>query len=95
MKTYRADVGECEGSSSQVGGPQLTRGPQGLEAVQLSGNLKHTEKLNVLHVGHQQTLAGVHSQADVVSRLHNNIHNHFIYLVESIATVDQVETHLK
>ncbi|KAG7265204.1 hypothetical protein CRUP_030318 [Coryphaenoides rupestris] len=39
------------------------------------GDVEDAQKLHVLHVGHQQTLAGVHGNADVVSRLHINGHS--------------------
>lgn len=66
---HRANVGEGEGSSSEVGGTQLPSRTQSLQTVELHSNVKNTEALNALHVGHQEALRSVHCQADVMRRL--------------------------
>ncbi len=69
MESHRADVGECEGSSCEVSGAQLSCWTQSLQTVELHSNVKNTEGLNALHIGHQEALRSVHRQADVMRRL--------------------------
>lgn len=67
--TDRSDVRQGEGSPAEVDSSQLPGSSEGLQTVEFLSDLEDAEQLDVLHVGNQQTLTGVHSQADVVRRL--------------------------
>lgn len=68
-RTHRSNVGQGEGPAPKLGRTQLAGGAQSLQTVQFLGDLEDTELLHVLHTRNQQTLVGVHGQADVVGGL--------------------------
>lgn len=72
--SYRSDVRQRKRSTGQILGGQLARFAQLLQSAEFTGNLTDRELLDVLYVGDQQTVFGIHGDADVVRTLTTAAH---------------------
>ena len=68
--TYRADVGESERATGELGRRELGGECHALESIELDGQLEDALVLHIAEVGHYETVVGVYGHADVVSSLY-------------------------